>query len=144
MLPVHIESAWHRGRKWKVGVIKVFINGIVSNILPKKILKSTIPVVTKWTYSEFVFYEEFIILFILQLQWSWDVESFSKGVSNACGYCCVWAGLAVCLLFFSLLSNISETNKPFISMKMREGEEWSSPDSLKGTFSRNKNFCSLS
>lgn len=46
--------------------------------------------------------------------------------------------------FFSLLSNISETNKPFISMKMREGEEWSSPDSLKGTFSRNKNFCSLS
>jgi len=31
----------------KVGVIKVFINGIVSNILPKKILKSTIPAVTK-------------------------------------------------------------------------------------------------
>lgn len=44
---LRIKCYLHRGRKWKVGIIKVFISGIVSNILPKKILKSTIPAVTK-------------------------------------------------------------------------------------------------
>lgn len=30
-----------------MGVMEVFISGIVSNVLPEKILKSTIPAVTK-------------------------------------------------------------------------------------------------